>query len=129
MHEPECYRGVFGTAAQAGNVIDDKHGGPNQVYFIFNGGNEQVVFVDIGRRVGYEIILCTEKIIRKQVILVALAVPQPKLRLAQLEIDVEHTGGRRLAGEICNTLPVRDAFANLHGQHRFAGIGIGKQHT
>ena len=93
---------------------------------IFDGGDEQLVFVGMGRRVREEIILGTEKIGGEGVVLVVMAVAQAKLPVVQLEIEVEHPGGRRLAGEGPNALATGDAVGDLHGQHRFAGIGIGK---
>jgi len=129
FHERERHGRVFGAAAQAGNVVDDEHGGLNALDLLFDGGDEQLVFAGMGRRVGEEIILGTEKIGGEGVILVAMAVALAKLHLVQLEIEVEHPGRRRLAGKGADALPVRDAVADLHGEHRFANIGIGKQHA
>jgi len=126
FHERKGHCGIFGAAAQAGNVIDDEHGGLNALDLMFDGGDEQLVFVGMGRRIGEEIVLCAEKVRRKGVILVAMAVAQAELALVQLEVEVEHAGGRRLAGKGADALPARNAVADLHGEHRFAGIGIGK---
>lgn len=62
-------------------------------------------------------------------IFTVIAVPQPKLGLTQLEIDIKHALGRCLAGKGFDALSACNVFTELHGEYRLPDIGIGKKHT
>jgi len=129
LHQPEGHGGAFGTAAQAGNIIDDEHGGIYQAYLFLDGHEDEVVIqFGVGAEAGVGVKLGAHKIVREVVIAARSAVTDAELRGAELEVEVKHFYGQaQPRGKGCGSSAAREGVGNLHGQDGFAGIGGGKQ--
>jgi hypothetical protein len=56
-----------------------------------------------------------------------MAVTLVELPGGKLEINIKHFGGFGMNGKRANLLTAGNTVADLHGQHGFAGVGIGKE--
>ena len=131
FHEVERYGSVFGTAAQAGDVIDNEHRGVDEPDLILDAGED--VLIVIGVSIGHFVVvveLGTVKIVGEVVIaLRCVAVAPVELFCAELKIDIKHFGRLCVQGKWGNAFAKRYAVADLCGQYGFANVGIGKEDT
>ena len=130
LHEAEGDGGVFGTAAQAGDVVDNEDGGFDEVDLVFDAVEEEIV-VDAGVSGEVDAVIGVEfgaeEAVVKVVAALLVGVALVKLAGAELEVDIEDVGLRGVEREGADGPAAGDAVGDLYGEDGFADVGIGKE--
>jgi len=129
FHKGKRTGDVFGTAAQAGNVVDNEHGGAGFADAVTEGVGDEIVerFVlegQAGRRVELGAV---KVVVKAESAMLMMIVTQLELFSAQLEIDIEHAGVFGMCGKGADVYAAGNGVANLYGEDGFAGVSVGKQ--
>jgi len=128
FHELEGDERVFGAAAQAGDVIDDEHGGPDELQLVFDAGHDELVpGIAAGGQLGPVVEVGPEEVGREIEAAVWGGVTVGELAGGELEVDVEHFLGLHLVGEGADGAAAREAVGDLHGEDGFAYVGVGEE--